>query len=452
MQTAIRLSKKKQSILLVLLLSLFFCYLMVWVFTIPFNGAPDEALRYLVPRYIYETWSLPTGYDPAVIYHEGYYSYAFYPQLLGAVVSAAFMRLGDLVVFEKVALIYWARLTSVFSGLGVSYVLGRTSYRLTSSFAVRLLTMTLVVAWPQLTFLSAYLNNDIIGLLGTAILVEGMIIIWKEQDWRLRDTFWVALGYIVCLLGYANTYPLVLFSGLYFLVMLVRCQRQKGKSIFWIFNHCLLLLVLLLTLAFPFFLRNYLLYQDWLGNQVFEARNQEWLREGNPPTLFPYQGGNFLAMVMSLPFWKSTMESFIGVFGYMSIVMSPLDYAIYRGFMLLGLVFSGVTSIWRLVTKTIDWDRILLGLTLVGSSLLTIGLVLYRGFKVDYQAQGRYIIVLIVPLFLTAVTGYSKLLCKLPKWLRVMLSVLLMVCVLAQSLSVYQKYIYYPYIELGLTR
>lgn len=446
------MEKKYQPYVLTGLLALFFCYVMVWVVTIPFDGAPDEELRYLVPQYIYRYADLPTGYHPEVIYHEGFYSYAFYPQLLGALLSAGFMWLGQVLTFGQVELFHLARLTSVCCGLGVSYLLGKTSYRLTGSFAMRLFTMSLVIAWPQLTFLSAYINNDIVGLLGAVIVSDGMVKLWKEQAWRVKDTLWVAMGYVICLLGYVNTYPLVLFSGLYFLMMLLRLQLRDKRSVFWTINHCLLLLLILLVLAFPFFLRNYLLYQDWLGNRVFEARNQEWLSAGHPPTLFPFQNGNFWDMVQLKAFWKSMVESFIGVFGYMSIGLAPELYSRYLWLILLGSGLSlGVFS-WRLVAKKGKMEDVVLILTSLLTSLLTIFLVLYRSFKTDYQAQGRYVIVLIIPLILLAIIGYHKVLSRLPKLVRVSLVVLLTLLILQQSLAIYQDYIYHSYVELGLSR
>lgn len=444
------LNRQRQLVSLSMLVC--FCYLLVWVFTIPFDAAPDEELRYLVPHYIYEHLALPTGFDEAVIYREGYYSYAFYPQLLGSLVSAFLMRLGQFLSFGKIDLIYFARLTSVLSGLGLSYIFGKTVQRLTNQFSSRLVAMFLIVTWPQLTFLSAYLNNDIIGLFGAALVIDSMVKLLRETEWRLKDTLQVALGYVICLLGYLNAYPIVLFSSFYFLLMIIRVKQERARTNVWVLNHCLVLALLMFLLVVPFFARNYLLYGDWLGNRIFEARNQQWLLEGNLPTLFPYREGGMVEMILSVSLWESTLKSLIGTFGYMTIWLSSVEYVFYLGGLVAGLgLFIGTrVKVW--VRQRLSQGEVLFSLTLTLSSLVTVLLFLYRSFKVDYQAQGRYIIMLLLPLFLMASVGYAKLLAKLPQWVRRLAVILSLLLLCWQSVSVYQHYIYQSFVELGLRR
>lgn len=58
-------------------------YYLIWAAGLKFNGNPDELMRYLVPKYIYNHGNLPTGYDKEAVYQLGNWSYAFYPQMLG---------------------------------------------------------------------------------------------------------------------------------------------------------------------------------------------------------------------------------------------------------------------------------------------------------------------------------------------------------------------------------
>lgn len=53
-------------------------------------------MRALVPQAIANGSLLPSGYDEEVIYGLGNWSYAFYPQMLGSYLSAAFMAIAKL--------------------------------------------------------------------------------------------------------------------------------------------------------------------------------------------------------------------------------------------------------------------------------------------------------------------------------------------------------------------
>lgn len=439
--------KKWQNWIVGLVLVLSFCYLLIWVVTIPFNSAPDEELRYMLPTFIYKNWFLPTGYHDQVVYREGYYSYAFYPQWLGPITSALFMKMDDIVSIKSIKLFHFARMTSVCAGLGVSYVLGITSQRLTNKFSFRIFAMILVVSWPQLTFLSSYINNDIIGLLGATILLDSMVKLWKEKNWKLKSTFQVGIGYVICLLGYVNTYPLILCSAFYFIMLLKRVQVKRGYKLYWLANHCLTLSIFVLILAFPFFLRNYLLYSDWLGNNVFEARNQLWVAQGNSPTLFPFEG-TFLELLFASAFWESTLMSAIGVFGYMDVYMTDWDYRFYLLFIFLGIGSSLASWSFRLLTKRLNKDDFALIISIFTTCLLTVFLVLYRALYVDYQAQGRYLMIAIIPLFLMALMGYESIFLKFPKWLKIASGVIFLLLLLYYAGRTYYQYIYLPYIGL----
>ena len=62
----------------------------VWMHYLPFNGGPDETMRFLIPQYIYHYGSLPNGADSAVIDSRWGTSYGFTP-IFSYIVSAVFM-------------------------------------------------------------------------------------------------------------------------------------------------------------------------------------------------------------------------------------------------------------------------------------------------------------------------------------------------------------------------
>ncbi len=80
--------------------SIQFCFVLTylaWAKTIPFDGAPDEYLRYKIPMFIYKHGHLPTGYDTETLFDRGgNWSYGFYSQFLAPLFSALFMKVTSL--------------------------------------------------------------------------------------------------------------------------------------------------------------------------------------------------------------------------------------------------------------------------------------------------------------------------------------------------------------------
>lgn len=60
-----------------------------------YTSAPDEKMRSLVPLAIAHGNIFPSGYDPEVIPEAGNWSYAFYPQMAAAYLSAGFMAISN---------------------------------------------------------------------------------------------------------------------------------------------------------------------------------------------------------------------------------------------------------------------------------------------------------------------------------------------------------------------
>ena len=104
--------KDRKDIFLFLLL-VFSLYLTV-VFVLPYNGAPDEAMRYQIPKYIYEYSSLPRGDAPEILDETWGISYAFTP-INTYIFSALLMKFAGLFGGDALSLLYAARLVSVFS-------------------------------------------------------------------------------------------------------------------------------------------------------------------------------------------------------------------------------------------------------------------------------------------------------------------------------------------------
>ncbi|NQN50681.1 hypothetical protein HPA05_04810 [Streptococcus suis] len=435
-----------QFFLILFSIILFFTYL-VWAITIPFDGAPDEYLRYKIPMFIYKYGRLPTGYDVETLFDRGgNWSYGFYSQFLAPLFSAFFMKLTSFISQSDQALLLSARFTSVVSGVLTANVVAFSVWRITNSRSFRLLTLLFVGLWPQIIFLSSYVNNDIVGLLGVALVIDVIIKTSIAQEWTYFDTLYLALSFVVCLLGYINTYGFVLFAGVYFLFAI---SYSNKKSLATHAKHCFLLAAVLLVIVAPFFIRNYLLYGDFFGSSAFEAAHQKWIEQGGESMLngAVSYGRNFVEFLTwrNFDFIVWTWQSFIGRFSYMSLVLSDLLYYAYWYCLVIG-TFLGIFYSFK--KKLTVWSFSAY-LSIFCSILLTVFLHVYRSYFTDYQPQGRYIIGLFVPLCLMMMFGYNRLLKKCPKVQRLVFYLAICLLILT-SIHIFKNYIYDFYIIRGL--
>lgn len=434
----------------------------LWVFhisIIPLDsyGAPDEGLRYLIPKFIFENGRLPTGYDAATIHTMGNWSYAFYPQFLGPLVSTFFMSLVSLFVSTPESLIYGARMGSVLFGVLAVLFVGRSVEKLfkgdKNAVVYSFIAMILFVAWPQVAFLSAYVNNDIVALSGVAIIVYASIAGYKDQ-WNMKNASILVIGIVICLLGYINSYGFVLFGGLFFLVSLW-WQKDTKKYYFKLVGIVALITI---ALAGPFFIRNAVIYNgDVLGMSSFREETLEWETKQHKEAQRSYSeltGKGIASLINDEGYSKTQISSTIARFGKMTIAPEDKYMNVYKVMVITGLV----GCFWMVIDKIFRHTRkprkligslrgsrqaLLLIAGVAMASLVTVGLSLYYSIAIDYQAQGRYVIYLLIPLIIISVYGFVYLFKKVivSKYQSVF-TLLLILYYLLTTLTIFYKYVY----------
>ncbi len=420
-------------------------------------GGPDEGLRYFIPKFIYENGTLPTGYDAATIHSMGNWSYAFYPQFLGPIFSAFFMSAVSLFDSSPDVLVYAARLTSVLFGVLAVYFVGKSAQKLFSTNknakVAGFSAMLLFASWPQVAFLSGYVNNDIIALSGVSVIIYACIAGLKDH-WTSKNAFILAVGFTICLLSYSNSYGFVLFGGVFFLFSLY-WQLGMGKRFLKVFGIVALGVVIL---AGPLFLRNAILYQgDMLGMAHFKERTQEWERATGLQAQQSYRdqtGEGLAGLVTDEAYRKTQTESFIARFGKMHVAPAEKYLNVYKYTILIGLAGILLGSGLWLRRRTLNRARTthvandvkggaMLIACVTGACLTTVALSLYYSLSIDYQAQGRYVIYLLVPLMLAVVIGgYIILREVITKKYRLPLAMIVIGGYLVTSAILYYKYVY----------
>lgn len=386
---------------LVVIVGSFFLITLYWAWKIKYNQSPDEAMRYMLPDYIFKNNALPRGDSPGVIYQLGNWSYAYYPQWIGPILSSTFMKATSIFSRNAHVLLFSARLVSVLAGtIGLGVVIHIT-WQLTHSGVISALMSAMIGFLPQYTYLSSYINNDILSCLGAFMIVD-VLVSWR---WSLRHILVMTSGMIICLLSYLNSYGFVLFAFIFICFIAVKDWNLNPTQRYKILNGIIVMVVGLIIFALPFFARNYYLYGDFFGMKPFHAAYLRWLSAGGQKLQYSYPG-SFWQLLSDSNFYEKLKWSSIGRFGYLSVTMSHWIYLAYSVIWL--LIFS--VSIIGYCFKTNDKGKIMWQATMAVtlSGLVTIGLYFYYLLQVDFQAQGRYLITLLAPLTVFVVSGFQR--------------------------------------------
>ena len=381
--------------------------------------APDEPMRYDIPKYIFEHHALPNGNMESLRNEIWGFSYAYYPFFLGPLLSAGFMKLVSIFTMNSFALLVAARFTSVLSGVLVAYFVIKIANMLFGKHTKWIL-IAVTTLMPQFIFLSTYVNNDIIAVAGSAMILYAWLLGMNEK-WNLRSCTLLAVGIGVCALSYYNSYGWILCSIFIFFASEL-WQRRKKLSDKELWKWGIYISIVVLVIISFFFIRNAVMYHgDFLGMSSLTESSEMFAREDIKPSnrSTPQNlGMGFGEMLRTTEFmgktWtNATFESFIAVFGYMNVYAPEWVYNTYKVVLVLG-GFGLLFGIFKRIQKTeIGKSQLLLGINLLICLLIPIGLSMYYSYATDYQPQGRYC----YPMLLALTCFISKGLEHLVLWI-----------------------------------
>lgn len=409
-----------------LLVLLVLCVCLTGALLLPISQCPDEPGRRLISDWIIRTGTLPTGDEPAtqlmlwadlnapvltVRDDSGYngwgFSYALRPYL-SSIVGAAVERIALCFTDSPRILLAASRMCSVLSVTFCCFFCLRLGHRLFDKQGAAALFAALVCFLPQVQFLGMYQNNDSLSLCAVSMmlyyLIEGF-----DLGWPVRSCVGLGISFSLGLLAYYSVYGWLLMGALYFASAVLSDSEALGKKRLF-FNRLILIIGICVLLAGWFFIRNACLHNgDFFGiasEKVSRAHMQEqgyvlyryicYRDEGLSITQF--------LRLTNYEWLRMTVESFIGVFGYMLIYLPKIQYGIYY------TVFFGAIILFFIILlhqKVVRRDKLLM-LMMLFSGIITVFLHFWQSYARDYQPQGRYIITLILPLAFMLVYGLDK--------------------------------------------
>jgi 4-amino-4-deoxy-L-arabinose transferase-like glycosyltransferase len=295
------------------------------------------------------------------------------------------------------------RLLSVALGVGVLVVAFGTVRTIFPTRPGRALMATAFIAFiPQHVAMTAGVNNDALAelVLGGTLWALAAYV----GDGRKRP---VGIGLLLAAALLTKTTAYVALPVAVLAVVLR--WRHEQASWEWAARQLAWLLIPMVLLTAPWFIRNGLIYgwRDPLGlarhNAVVagQPRTAQWLAQ--------YGWSGLLGRLV-----RTTFHSFWGQFGWMAV---PLSRRIYRGLGALSALLLLGFVVW-LIRRRRSATRNRAALYLLAfSAVLTVGSFLWYNLTF-VQHQGRYLFPALVPLATAAALGLDALTRSFPRWLR----------------------------------
>lgn len=411
----------------------------------PLSNPPDEHSRYLVPLYICNHGTLPTGFEEELISGDCRWTYGFYT-LLPYMVQGYAMRFVNLFTDSPLALLFTARLVNVALGLIMAYIVLLLGKKLFSDNRVRWLFCFLVTFLPQSIFLHSYVNPDSMCLLSTALMIYGLVRGYGD-GFSLRSCAFLAVGVILCALSYYNAYGFILGSILLFAAYFLKKENGKYKYDWRNFlkKGLGISAVVLLCISWSF-IRNYMLYDgDIIGLETKENFIKSFGIERNT---YYSDGQSLISMLTGTNYFFHLFHTAVAVYGSVSILTWGVVYRFYFLVFLagiLGAVFcrkrAGADSAEsdsagaEIFGKRKGLRNFFHGVMIFCMAMPLILLIRYA-YTVDFQAQGRYILPGIIPFMYYTALGWKNILCrkKVPRILQNILFAALLLCIVSSLL------------------
>lgn len=380
----------------------------VWSITIPAGQAPDEPNHFSVAKFTAENGRVPEfgvddGMGIEVVDPQGSrignYSYAGAPQL-PYVVAAVFIALptdSEWMDYRqgRAAGAAWLFLT-VLLAFGLAREVSRST-------RISIAVAAMVAMWPQLTFVSAYVNTD--GF--TVMAGTGLMWSWwraVRRDWDVNSTATLGAFSGLVLQGKFTGYVLLVLTLVIVATTLRGSVRHVGSRLAVAAGSSLFVASWWLVSAFG----TYGFSDPYATGRAAQLAESLNLGSGAGSD----RGLGLWQMLVDAKWIEITLRSFVGVFGWMSLPLSGWLYLLVAALVLMGVIGSSfhVAARIRLALRRPGAPaRIALVSCTFAPLMLMPVLSVRNSFLNDFQAQGRYLFAALVPLLIGVALGLREL-------------------------------------------
>lgn len=398
--------KKHKKLILGIFLILVFFYFFIWTISQPFNTCPDEDMKWKICKYIAKHGTIPQGGNEEIRDSNWGISYAFQP-ILTYMIGGVFVKIASFFTTDKFALVVAARLVSTISMTLSGYFVIKISQKLFKGI-YKYLFIAIIVFQPITAFLASYINNDSTAVLATTMIIY-LWILGLESNWRTKHCILLGLSIGFCSLTYYNAYGYILCSVILCLVSVIS-NKMKIKEIL---QKVLIVALMAFSVAGWWFLRNAIIYDgDILGMKTQVECGDKYAIDIYKPSKreTPQRNNESLVDMLIKDDWvKATLKSFVGIFGYQNIIMSNRIYQFYLLLWIVGSIGCIFNFKNLFVYDKKEKNKYLLNYIFIPSIIIPIILSIYYSYTSDYQAQGRYIMGIIIPFTYFIVSGIKTI-------------------------------------------
>lgn len=402
--------------------AILFCVYFIWSLMLRYNDAPDENGRYSIAYYIFNHGRLPHGGEPEIIIKEWGFSYGFQP-ILSYMIGGVFIKITSFFTSNEYFYIIAARFVSVICGVVMAVYIRKASKLLFERRDIQWLFTFLVMLLPQCMFMFVYVNTDSMALMSSAMIVYSWVLGLKS-GWNLKSQLTLSFGIIFCALSYYNAYGFILCSIIIFITSFYKITETGSFKEFdyrGMLRKGLLIAAVVLIGCGWWFVRSYILYDgDFLGLSIRDEYGNryaevEHLKPSKANTFYKH-GYSVFKMFKDTTYIQVLCQSFIGMFGYMDMVLDSVIYTIYAW--VIGAGTAGLILGKRIITpisSLLKKDRLVFHLCMPACIIIPIVLCTWSAYAIDYQPQGRYILPMTVPFMYYITLGIDKLLNRIVK-------------------------------------
>lgn len=434
MDKILEICKKNKKIIMAIFLIGLFCYYLIWTVSQPYNSCPDEKMKWDICKYIAEHNSIPDGRDESIRDSAWGISYAFQP-ILTYMICAVFVKIASIFTTQQFALVVVARLVSTISMTLTIYFVIKIANKLFKDKGIYKYLFIVFIAFQPITaFLASYINND-----STAILAISMIIyLWilgLESNWKTKHCILLGGAVGFCALTYYNAYGYILCSVLICLSSAV-LNKMDAKEIA---KKALIVASVAFAVAGWWFVRNAIIYDgDILGTKTQNEYGDKYALEKYKPSVrkTPENSNESILHMLNEDAWaKTTVKSFVGIFGYQNILMSNKIYYLYLSLWLIGGLGCLLKFKDLFIYKKEEKSKYILNYIFVIAIIIPILLSIIYSYTSDFQPQGRYIMGIIIPFMYFVVNGIQTMLEKFIKSEKIRNIIIIMIMLLIIAIS-----------------
>ena len=350
-------------------------------------------------------------------------------------ICAMFMKIASIFTTNQFALVVSARLVSTISmTLSIYFVIKIADKLFKDKEKYKYLFISIIAFQPITAFLASYINNDSTAMLATTMIIY-LWILGLESNWKTKYCVLLGLAIGFCALTYYNAYGYILCSVIICLISTVS-NKVKVKDIM---QKAIIVSLVAFAVAGWWFVRNAIIYDgDILGTRTQNEYGDKYAMENYKPSTrkTPQNRGESLWHMLYDDKWiKIVIRSFVGIFGYHSIIMSNKIYYLYFLIWLIGGIGCILKFKELFFYKREEKNKYLLNYIFVIALIIPIVLSIIYSYTSDFQPQGRYIMGIIVPFTYFVVTGIETVLEKFIKSQRMKKIIVLLLILLVITIS-----------------